>query len=193
MILGLKPRCQTHTTQQAHNSRETQHSPTTPLQHNTRTQISFPHSSTLEPRQMSQAHHSGLVGSVRTSTGTKDSQAHSRHVTQAGTLGYTQETDTPRHKQTNTSWEYMDTQDVSGWGTQIQPHPQHTEDNGVPGAPGHKQAHMAKHRGCDGRHGCTRVPDSHPNPVSGTGELQSSHDPRGGLLEQSSEKLHHPH
>lgn len=135
VILGLKPRCQTHTTQQAHNSRETQHSPTTPLQHNTGTQISFPHSSTLEPRQMSQAHHSGLVGSVRTSTGTKDSQAHSRHVTQAGTLGYTQETDTPRHKQTNTSWEYMDTQDVSGWGTQIQPHPQHTEDNGVPGAP----------------------------------------------------------
>lgn len=65
--------------------------------------------------------------------------------------------------------------------------PAHT-DNGEPRAHGTNKLMRA-----DTEAALTRGPDPHPNPVSSTGELQSSHDPRGGLLEQSVEKLHHPH
>lgn len=138
VTLGLKPGCC-----QTHNSRETQHRSTTHVRHNTDpqhdsghnagTQINIPHSPTLEPRQMSPTCHAGLarlrVHSYRDKglPGTQQTCDPGWHAW----LHTGNSTDTPRHRQTNTSRELMDTQDVSGWGTQIQPRTPHT-DNGVP-------------------------------------------------------------
>lgn len=88
VTLGLKPGCC-----QTHNSRETQHRPTTGLRPQLRDTNRYP--TQFHCRTQGKCHRHAtraLPGSVCASTGTKDSGAHNRHVTQAGTLGYTPET-----------------------------------------------------------------------------------------------------
>lgn len=118
--------------------------------------MGVPRSSTLEPKRMSQTRHPGLAGSVRTSTGTKDSQAHSRHVTQAGTLGYTQET-AQTHPCTGSKrvpGAHGRTGGVGLGCTHSAPDPAHAPHR-VPRGPRHKQARVGTFRGREGRRGCT--------------------------------------
>lgn len=119
VTLGLKPRCC-----QTHNSCETQHRPTTQVSPQCRVTNRWP----------TQFHFRSQAKVTHTPHG--PCQALCAHLQGQRTPRHTQacdpgrhawphtgnNADTPRHRQTNTSWECMDTQNGSGWGTQIYSH-----------------------------------------------------------------------
>lgn len=117
---------------------DTQHRHTTRLRHKTGTPPSRPHTVPLEnsgarhrrpprpgcPLGVPIRRDTGLPGAQQTSDPGRHAWLHTGNSS-----------DTPRHRQTNTSSENTDTHNMSGWGAQIRPHTQHRHsDMGAPRA-----------------------------------------------------------